>query len=100
MPTVLIKNGWRLFFYMNERQEPPHIHATKGDEEYLYLRIDGRAYQIRWRDCSARLYAASSNERKVMQLSCIITVILNKYQVPYLHYIRIAGINIGCFASA
>lgn len=31
MPTILLKDGWRLFFYMNERNEPPHIHARKGD---------------------------------------------------------------------
>ena len=31
MPTVLFIRGWRLFFYMNERNEPPHIHVQKGD---------------------------------------------------------------------
>ncbi len=31
MPTILLKDGWRLFFYANERNEPPHIHAQKGD---------------------------------------------------------------------
>ncbi len=36
MPTVLMKNGWRLFFYTNERKEPPHIHARKGDMECKY----------------------------------------------------------------
>ena len=28
--------GWRLFFYTNERHEPPHIHARKGDVECKY----------------------------------------------------------------
>lgn len=36
MPTILMKNGWRLFFYTNERNEPPHIHARKGDMECKY----------------------------------------------------------------
>lgn len=36
MPTVLMKNGWRLFFYSNERSEPPHIHARKGNMECKY----------------------------------------------------------------
>lgn len=30
MSTILIFKGWRLFFYSNERNEPPHIHAKKG----------------------------------------------------------------------
>lgn len=33
MPTILYIRGWRLFFYANERNEPPHIHARKGDAE-------------------------------------------------------------------
>ncbi len=36
MPTVLMKDGWRLFFYSNERNEPPHIHARKGGSECKY----------------------------------------------------------------
>jgi hypothetical protein len=31
MATILFIRGWRLFFYSNERSEPPHIHAHKGD---------------------------------------------------------------------
>jgi hypothetical protein len=36
MPTVLLIRGWRLFFYTNERNEPPHIHVRKGDVEGKY----------------------------------------------------------------
>ena len=36
MPTILYIRGWRLFFYTNERNEPPHIHARKGDAECKY----------------------------------------------------------------
>ena len=36
MPTILLIRGWRLFFYSNEREEPPHIHARKGDAECKY----------------------------------------------------------------
>jgi len=36
MPTILYIRGWRLFFYTNERNEPPHIHARKGDVECKY----------------------------------------------------------------
>ncbi len=31
MPTVLIINGFRFFFYSNEINEPAHIHVTKGN---------------------------------------------------------------------
>jgi hypothetical protein len=31
MPTILYINGWRLFFYSNENNEPIHVHAEKGD---------------------------------------------------------------------
>ncbi|MBI2606266.1 MAG: DUF4160 domain-containing protein [Deltaproteobacteria bacterium] len=27
MPTILTENGYRLFFYANERTEPPHVHV-------------------------------------------------------------------------
>ena len=33
MPTVMLLNGWRFFFYSNENDEPPHIHCKKGDQE-------------------------------------------------------------------
>ena len=36
MPTALLIRGWRLFFYTNERNEPPHIHVRKGDVERKY----------------------------------------------------------------
>ena len=31
MPTVLIVEGYRFFFFSNEGFEPPHIHVEKGD---------------------------------------------------------------------
>ncbi|MGK5084931.1 DUF4160 domain-containing protein [Bdellovibrionota bacterium FG-1] len=27
MPNVITENGFRLFFYSNERNEPPHVHV-------------------------------------------------------------------------
>jgi hypothetical protein len=36
MPTILSIQGWRLFFYANEGNEPPHIHVRKGDAEGKY----------------------------------------------------------------
>ncbi len=46
MPTVLYVMGWRFFFYSNERNEPMHIHAKKGDSECKYW-LDSEAYDIR-----------------------------------------------------
>ena len=33
MPNILFINGWRIFFYSNENNEPPHVHCIKGDSE-------------------------------------------------------------------
>jgi hypothetical protein len=30
MPTLLVINGFRFFFYSNENSEPIHVHVTKG----------------------------------------------------------------------
>ena len=33
MPTILLIAGWRLYFWSNEKYEPMHIHAEKGEME-------------------------------------------------------------------
>jgi uncharacterized protein DUF4160 len=30
VPTLLVVDGFRFFFYSNEGQEPPHVHVTRG----------------------------------------------------------------------
>jgi hypothetical protein len=41
MPTILLIDGWRFFFYANERNEPIHIHCRKAEKECKYwLDID------------------------------------------------------------
>lgn len=30
-PTIFSKNGYRFFFYANERNEPPHVHVQYHD---------------------------------------------------------------------
>lgn len=46
MPTVLLLNGFRFFFYSNENNEPPHIHVKKGNGEgKIWLEP---ALQIAW----------------------------------------------------
>ena len=31
MPTILRENGFRFFFYMADRFEPPHVHVQRDD---------------------------------------------------------------------
>jgi hypothetical protein len=31
VPNVLRERGFRFFFWSNERNEPPHVHAESGD---------------------------------------------------------------------
>ena len=31
MPTILRERGYRFFFFMADRYEPPHVHVTKDD---------------------------------------------------------------------
>ena len=45
MPTVLIIDGWRFFFYSNEGNEPIHIHCLKGDKECKYW-LDREFYDV------------------------------------------------------
>ena len=59
MPTILFMLGWRLFFYANERTEPPHIHCKKADCEYKYW-IDIENYEI----IEAYAYSLSPKERR------------------------------------
>jgi hypothetical protein len=33
MPTILIKNGYRFYFYSQDCAEPPHVHVDKGDKK-------------------------------------------------------------------
>ena len=33
MPTLLVFEGFRFFFYSREGNEPPHVHVEKGDGE-------------------------------------------------------------------
>ena len=33
MPTILFIDGWRIFFYSNENNEPIHVHVQKAEME-------------------------------------------------------------------
>jgi Domain of unknown function (DUF4160) len=36
MPTILIVNGFRFYFYSNENDEPIHIHVEKAEGNAKY----------------------------------------------------------------
>lgn len=39
MPTLLLIEGYRFYFFSDERQEPPHVHVRKGNSvAKLWLR--------------------------------------------------------------
>lgn len=42
MPTLLLQEGFKFFFYANEH-EPKHIHVTKGDG---YAKIETRTLKV------------------------------------------------------
>lgn len=44
-PTVIHSRGWRLHFYMNEGNEPIHIHAKKGEVDCKFW-LDPDAVEI------------------------------------------------------
>ena len=45
MPTILAVRGWRVFFYANEGNEPPHVHARKGEAECKFW-LRGDVYDV------------------------------------------------------
>jgi hypothetical protein len=53
VPTVLHEHGFRFYFWSNERNEPPHIHARSGDA-YAKVWLGPPVALAESRDCSAR----------------------------------------------
>lgn len=45
IPTILQILGWRFFFYANEANEPPHVHARKAEKECKYW-LDREGYDL------------------------------------------------------
>jgi hypothetical protein len=53
VPTVHREQGWRFFFWSNERDEPPHIHARSG-EAYAKVWLGPPVTLAESHDCSPR----------------------------------------------
>ncbi|MDY6980133.1 MAG: DUF4160 domain-containing protein [Pseudomonadota bacterium] len=52
MPTVLRWKGYRVFFYVSDRDEPPHVHVFKDGME-IKVWLDSCAIAVN-KGCSAR----------------------------------------------
>ncbi len=37
MPTILLINGWRFFFFADEANEPIHIHVEKAEKSCKFF---------------------------------------------------------------
>ena len=59
MPTILLIDGWRFFFYSNEGNEPIHIHCKKGDRERKYW-LDRKNFDI----AEAYTYNLSGSDKR------------------------------------
>lgn len=59
MPTLLIKNGFKFFFYANEH-EPKHIHVTKGGD---FAKIELQTLNV------ARNCLKSQDLRKALEMT-------------------------------
>jgi hypothetical protein len=64
MPTILRKNGWRIFFYSNEGNEQMHVHAMKGETEVKYW-ISQKLNMI---SCSNSFNLSPTRQREIEEL--------------------------------
>jgi len=58
LPTLLLQDGFKFFFYANEH-EPKHIHVSKGDD---YARINLSSLEV------TRKYMKQSELKKVLKI--------------------------------
>jgi hypothetical protein len=45
------------------------VHSVRVDETHLYVTVDGKAYRVRWTDCSRRLTDATPAQRERLDVS-------------------------------
>jgi hypothetical protein len=62
MPTILYIDGWRFFFYSNERNEPIHIHVQKGDKECKYW-LDSSNFEVK----EAYTFQMNNKDKRVVK---------------------------------
>jgi hypothetical protein len=62
MPTILLLNGWRFFFYAEEGHEPPHVHCEKGDADAKYW-LNPETFEI----SEARAHGMSTADKRLVR---------------------------------
>jgi hypothetical protein len=70
MPTVLRFEGYRLYFYSHEPNEPPHVHVDKtGSTAKLWLEPVGLAYSVGFRakNINAILQLVRDNREQLLE---------------------------------
>lgn len=65
MPTILLLNGWRFFFYADEGNEPIHIHCEKGDTKAKYW-LNVESFEISEARSKGMSPADKRNVRKII----------------------------------
>jgi hypothetical protein len=62
MPTILLIDGWRFYFYSNENKEPFHIHCRKAEKEGKYW-LNDKSFDVK----EAFTYAMSSVDKRIVR---------------------------------
>ena len=62
MPTILLIDGWRFFFYANERNEPIHIHCRKAEKECKYW-LDVDSFDV----IEAYTYNMNNKDKRIVK---------------------------------
>lgn len=61
MPTLLLLNGFRFFFYSNENNEPAHVHVKKGDAQ-------GKIWLVPVLEVAFMMGFTNSEEKLIMEI--------------------------------
>ncbi|MEP7252256.1 MAG: DUF4160 domain-containing protein [Ginsengibacter sp.] len=76
MPTILLLNGFRFFFYSNENNEPIHVHVAKGN-----------AYGKIWLEPSITfVYLIGFNNNETKEINNIVSDYLDQFKIRWHEY--------------
>ncbi len=69
MPTIIRQDGYRLYFYSHEPNEPPHVHIDKGDSSakiWLHQLTVSRNRGFRGKDLAELLKIVRENRESLL----------------------------------
>ena len=76
MPTLLIVNGFRFFFYSGDRNEPMHIHVTKG-------KASGKIWL---EPTSSIAYMVGFNKKELKDITTLVTNNIETFKLKWNEY--------------